>query len=751
LAPFGEPFPLSNTRYIPVRESVSDFFAPEAPFLRTNGTDAFVFLWDVNGIRVARVDAAPRIARLVLPFAVTSSHLFDVVWTGSHFLVVAVDRTRSYEIWGRLVDRDGRPAGEPFLIGAGIFPALAFNGRYVLMIHSHGGENQSTVLLPDGSPSAFAPQQLPNPLSVERAAVTSNGSRFAAVVPRGGFGAAAFVLFDENGQILTQQTLADEVSWAIASDGSRFLALHAHAYTSALWLFDSDGALRATHTLLDAEPLFYRDPLAIWSGTRWVVSRVASNEGQVLELDAEAAEIVSTSWVHNTQVAPGVLGGTVIGAWWANREIVVGPLPFEAGVTPVAREAAAQRLLGTATSNHAALFLWNEAGGLRAGVRLFDGRWREHVLGPVAASLIAASDGEGFVVIADRIVLRLDANGERLPGSPTGFTPFLPTSIAWNGAHYGIAGVDHDARIVTATLTESGVSAPAVVPTSTEPVGAPVLDSSGGRFLAAWNVFSCEVECFVVRIDAVPLSAALEPAGPVIAVTAGDETITGAFGLGWNGSRHVLAYGTSSGVRARAIDPTGSLGEQREITEEPAAFIQVRSAPDAVVIAWLDPTRLMLRGVTLSQSGALSEPLLIHEEPHLNDWGGTLTRLPDGRLAFAFYAPQRAAPYHGSSHLLLSIAGAAAVPGAPHASLTGNVLAWTAPAGPGVTGYRVEQRTGDDEWIEIDRWFDADELSLALPAPPDPTVSFRVRAFSDGGAGSYSAPVPLTRRRSVRS
>jgi len=33
-----------------------------------------------------------------------------------------------------------------------------------------------------------------------------------------------------------------------------------------------------------------------------------------------------------------------------------------------------------------------------------------------------------------------------------------------------------------------------------------------------------------------------------------------------------------------------------------------------------------------------------------------------------------------------------------------NVLSWTAPAGPGVTGYRVEQRIGDDEWIEIDRW-----------------------------------------------
>jgi hypothetical protein len=751
LAPFGDPFPLSNTRYVPIREFVSDFFAPEAPLLRTNGADAFVFLADLNGLRVARVEAAPRIARLVLPFAVTSSYLFDVVWTGSHFLVVAVDRARSYEMWGRLVDGDGEPDGEPFLMGTGLFPALAFNGRYVLMIHSHGGENQSTVLLPDGSPAPFAPQLLPNPLSVERAAVTSNGSRFAAVIPRGGLGAPAFVLFDENGQILTQQTLADELSWAIASDGNRFLAFHAHAFASALWLFDSDGALRATRSLLDAEQRFYRDPLAVWSGTRWVLSRVASNEGQVLELDAEAAEIVSTSWVHNSQVAPGVLGGTVIGAWWANREIVVGPLPFEAGVTPVALQAADQRLLGTATSHHAALFLWNEAGGLRAGVRLFDGRWREHVLAPVAGNVLAASDGDGFVVIVDGEVLRLDTNGERIPGSPLGSTPFLPTSIEWNGARYGIIGVDDDGRIVAAALTESGLSAPAVVATPTEPTGAPVLNSSGGRFLAAWSLFSCEVECFAERIDAVPLSPSLQPAGPVVAVTA-DEAITGAFGLGWNGSRHVLAYSTSTGAHSRDIEPTGSLGERREITEEFAPFLQVFSEQDAVVIAWVDPTRLIVRGVTLSRSGALSEPLLIHEEPYLNEWGGTLTALPDGRLAFAFYAPQRGAPFHASLHLELSIAGATAVPGAPRASLRGNVLSWAAPPEPGVTGYRVEQRIGDDEWTELDRWFDADELSLVLPAPPDPAVSFRVRAFSDGGAGPYSEPVQrLSRRRSARS
>lgn len=353
LAPFGTPYPLANTRYEPVREETSDFFAPPAPLLRTNGTDAVLFLWDTSGVRVVPVGETARVAKVVLPFAVTSDVLVDAVWTGSHFLVVATDRNRSFQIWGRLVSAAGEPVGEPFLVGDGLFPALASNGRYVLLIHSNGGSNSATVLMPDGTPSPFTPQQLPNQYSTDRAAVTAVGSRFAALIPAGSFFEPAVVLFDENGQVLQQQLLVDPqiLHWAIASDGDRFLVAGALADRARSWLFDHDGALLSKSDLVDeGQGYFYRDPLVVWSGSRWVLSRVASNEGQVLELDAEGKEIVSTHWVDNTQVALGVLDGTVIGAWWANRQTVFGTFPFAEGRTPVALEATAQRLVATAVS-----------------------------------------------------------------------------------------------------------------------------------------------------------------------------------------------------------------------------------------------------------------------------------------------------------------------------------------------------------------------------------------------------------------
>lgn len=752
LAPFGTPYPLANTRYEPVREETSDFFAPPAPLLRTNGTDAVLFLWDASGVRVVRADETARVAKVVLPFAVTSDFLVDAVWTGSHFLVVATDRNRSYEIWGRLVSAMGEPVGEPFLVGDGLFSALAFNGRYVLLIHSHGGSNQATVLMPDGTPSQFAPQELPNQFSTDRAAVTAVGSRFAALIPAGNFFEPAVVLFDENGQVLQQQLLVDPqiVHWAIASDGDRFLVAGALADRARSWLFNRDGALLSKSDLFDkGQSYFYRDPLLVWSGSRWVLSRVASHEGQVLELDAEGKEIVSTHWVHNTQVALGVLDGTIVGAWWANRQTVFGEFPFAEGRMPVALEATAQRLVATAVSRHSTLFLWNEYGGLRAGARLQDGRWREQVIGPLSFDVLAASDGEEFMVISAGRVLCLDSSGAPIVSNEIAAAPFQPTAMAWNGTHYGVIGPDGEGRIATATLTPVGWSVPAILP-STDFRGSPFLSSSGGAFLAGWTVFECTVECLIKRIETIPLASSMAAIGPASVVATDAEGINGVYAAGWNGVRHVLAYATSSTVRVREIDSAGTAGDFRDAVQQPTSVVRLLPTGNSVILQWLDLPTLSFLGMTMTQSGALSAPVLIHQEPLFIEFAGLLTTLPDGRPAFAFYSPQQGAPHYGSLHLMLSVAGAtpSLVPEAPLVTLISNVLSWSRPAGE-VLGYRIEQQNGDGDWIEHGTWFDPEERSFTFPGA-FPGMAFRVRAFSSAGPGPYSATVrPNARRRAV--
>src|SRR5687767_3702338 len=105
LPSFGTPFPLTNTRY---------GTAHGTPLLKTNGRDAFLF-WTDNHLRVTRLRKGERhVGRPVFDFPTSPDFTrFDVVWTGSHFVVAAED-WRATRIVGRIVDANGHPAGEPF-------------------------------------------------------------------------------------------------------------------------------------------------------------------------------------------------------------------------------------------------------------------------------------------------------------------------------------------------------------------------------------------------------------------------------------------------------------------------------------------------------------------------------------------------------------------------------------------------------------------------------------------------------------
>jgi hypothetical protein len=131
--------------------------------------------------------------------------------------------------------------------------------------------------------------------------------------------------------------------------------------------------------------------------------------------------------------------------------------------------------------------------------------------------------------------------------------------------------------------------------------------------------------------------------------------------------------------------------------------------------------------------------------------------LPAGHTTYLGLTASPAAPHHGASRLMLEIRSVAAAPDAPHVTLerTGSrfEIEWQPPAQP-VHGYRVEYRIGDGSWNEIGRWFDAEERTATWSSLiSGQTYAFRVRAFGDGGASGYSAPVTGTatgRRRSVR-
>lgn len=749
LPPFGEAFPLANTRYVPVTEFVSEFFSPDAPLLRTNGRDAFVFSWGADGVRVTRAGEAPRIGRVVFPFAVLDRWLVDAVWTGTHFLVVAVDRQDSYRISGRVVSAAGEPVGDAFPIANGIFPAIAFDGRHVLLLYSSGFVNYAALLDAGGAPAA-EPREVPGDLTTEPFVVAASSSGFAAVVPADRTGDNRLVLFDENGRIVSARSFeSSPMQWTIASDGERYLVAGALADRSAVWLFAADGTLLESRELVTDGDAFYRGPRAIWSGDRWVVSRVADREGEVLELSADAKQILSAVRAGNTQVALGVQRGTVIGAWWANRQIVVGTYPFDSGWTPVAHKAADQQLLATATGMHGTLFVWNEEDGLlHAGFRFRDCGWRESAIANAAYSAVAASDGVGFVVAAGNALYRLNASGERLTLPPLP-VPFDVSAIAWNGESYAAAGLSGDGRVVAALLTSSPTLTPVPLTPAGEIAGPPLLRARDGGFFAAWNVAAdCHEFCELDRTNAAILDAELAVIGAPFVTGRAEEGITGAFDVAWNGSAWVMAYATGDALLAREIDPLGGLREPRIVFGESGYAIRVVPFGGDVAIGWLDPTALFYRAA-VSRSGTI-----VHQEARQSDWGGTLLKLADERLAFAFFSPREREPHHNSMHLMLSIADAApaAVPDAPVATLDGNVLSWTKPAGD-VTGYRVEQRTGDDAWIELDRWLFPDQRSITLDAKPGPSISYRVRAFSDAGAGAYSQPVrgASGRRRSVGS
>jgi hypothetical protein len=135
--------------------------------------------------------------------------------------------------------------------------------------------------------------------------------------------------------------------------------------------------------------------------------------------------------------------------------------------------------------------------------------------------------------------------------------------------------------------------------------------------------------------------------------------------------------------------------------------------------------------------------------------------LPDESVTIASTQTLLDVPHYGSVRITAFTAALAAktidVPLSPSfvsARVDGTraVVEWNdAVRGP-VSGFRIEARVGNEEWTQVEAWYDAATRSASVELPEGALV--RVRAFNDWGAAAPSVEARVTRglgrRRSVR-
>lgn len=754
----SETFPLTDTIYGPS--------AGEGK-LRSDGEHAFLFWVDEDRLNVTRIDGDGRVAKLVFPFFVGDDGDFDAVWTGSHFLVVA--QSPAYELIGLRVNSSGDPLGEPFRMAENaLWPRLAFNGRHVLLLYD--GDGVMTQLLTTAGTPAGEPAVLDQTLlSSSELHMVSNGDGFAAIVPEAAFTPQSLFVLDAEGGKVTQQTLdAGRGSWTLASNGSRYLAVAAHLGQSVAYVFEGNGtpAARVDFQHTAGVQRFYRFPSAVWTGSRWLLAVHVENGTftRLLEIDADGQLDVLSDLAGTSGMQLVNAGGRVVGAWREQASgMVSGDVPLTGSARPVLFAARPQRFLTTAASSSGTLFVWQDLepgrSTLRAGLRTHDGRWTEREIAGQAAYAMAASDGAGFVVVTrwgangDRII-RLDANGDPIPGGTEPFDAFMPLAIASNGNGYALLGMRTtdsvpNGNLLAVHITGTGVSEVRELPFQAARTVDVDLASDGEGYLAAWGVEGpCSpvvVFCAAERIDSLLLTGSAIPNGPVLPLTEAETLYE--LELGWNGRDYVLVR-NAGGVTASHVSRSGSVRDRHTVSTEHGSSLSLVPGNGAVVVGWVSDQGVF--AATVTDTGADAQPLKIDDDPRNFPWyDGTLADVGNGALAFVFSAKPEAAPIHGRQHVMAKYI-APALPARPPAPLltvrrdgANAILQWT--ANGAVDGFRVEQRIGDGPWIEVGGWIDGSVRSLTVPAGL--STQFRVRGFNEAGAGAYSSS---PRRRAVR-
>jgi hypothetical protein len=770
---FGEPLPLTNTRYGP---------RWGFPMLETNGSDFFVFWRTETNLRVTRlVEGEHRVGRHVLPVSGTINDNLAVTWTGRQFLVLM---SNGGAVTGQLLDANAEPAGGSFLIvDRSMLGAAASNGQTVLMLHWTSDRVDAMALTPAGQPTGVRSTVVTPGAGNGLSDVASNGTGFAAVVST--LAGTVAVTYDAQGREQSRTFLftgthpefAAQVS--IESNGDDYLAA---------WQL-ADGTVEAAHVgangaasrvvTVDVPPpdRFGASRLDVtWTGANWAVAYVRD----VNDTDSR----LRVAYVHPTlpQVTGtedagrgafptmATAGGRAMLLWSVSGgtdapPVLASPLPL-AGHTPepVTFAAGEQEMAAVASTADSALVVWNEYGNgesvLRAGVRTANGDWAEREIFPqLSFQTLAATDGHDFVVTTDRpggaSAIFLDATS-RVTAGPVPL-PFGPWAITWTGTDYLLTD-----GFALARLSRSGMVSPVVTGGNFIFLA---LASNGSAVMAVMiEPEPCPILCPgpFGRPRFARLGPDLRPIGEPRFIFPGDQIASDAR-LVWDGTRFVAAIPAHNGVDV--VELPLDAGEPRVLAILESNVwrrVHLSAVEGGVAVTWREsipfPGSLRTRVAVTGHDDSVRSTV-IDDGGHSSTLDPFVTALPNGSLGVLVSTPQLAAPHHGSLRVLMHVGGAA-LPQKPDAPrLTGAIrngrveLDWTAPPQP-VAGYRVEYRIGDGAWNELDAWLDADDddIRIALPIRERTLYRFRIRAFNDAGPSEYSAPVVLnvSKRRAVR-
>lgn len=261
----------------------------------SNEHDLFLLWRTPQDVRFTRLAAGEQhIGRVLMNRPVSD---MDVVWTGSHFIVVGVDATEQ-TVYGILLDRtNGAPvAPEVPLVKADYSASLARNANTILLRYTYGGLDHARRLTQTGqlvSDDEWFPGRDRHGILVAR------GSGFLDVTPKDG--TMTVTTFDSNGALQAQTTLPRR-------DGAILGIAAASSPTDSLIVYGSsegvvsgarvrpDGVVGVPFTITCGNALSQPATTVIWDGVTYDVAYTDTMSGETKILRVDAAGNRATAY-----------------------------------------------------------------------------------------------------------------------------------------------------------------------------------------------------------------------------------------------------------------------------------------------------------------------------------------------------------------------------------------------------------------------------------------------------------------------